>query len=362
MSEWKDCQNILAIRLDNLGDVIMTNAALLELKQHHPKCKLTLLTSSMAAPIVPYLESIDDCIIFDTPWVKLEDDKQQADVFRLIETLKNRKFDGCIIFNVYSQTSLPTALLTFLAGIPLRAAYARENPYHLLTHWCPDKEPLQEIHHQIVRDLLLLKELGINANLKHAPRLKHVTETAVRESRVMKEVDIKSPFIIVNVDVSEEKRRLDIGLTNELLRTLLGRGERVFFTGQKPSAYLSSCIEQIIHPQFINLIGRTLFHELLFLIDKAQAVISVNTSIMHIACAYNKPVLALYAKTNPQHIPWSERSGYIIYDIPVQLKSKNQIIRYVDQTWSKEEYPIPTTEQILSHFYRLRSTVQHSSM
>lgn len=363
MSEWRNCRNILAIRLDNLGDVIMTNAALLELKHHYPKCKLTLLTSSMAELIVPYLESVDDCIIFDTPWVKLDGDVQQARVFQLIETLKSKQFDGCIIFNVYSQTSLPTALLTFLAGIPLRAAYARENPYQLLTHWCPDPEPLQKIYHQITRDLLLLKELDIDPNLQRIPRLKNVTNTAIHESKIIQEADIQSPFIIVNVDVSEEKRRLDIDLTKALILTLLDRGERILFTGQKPSPYLSSCIEGIKHPQFKNLIGLTLFKELLFLIDHAQAVISVNTSIMHIACAYDRPVLALYAKTNPQHTPWSERSDCLMYDVPAHLKSKNQIIQYVDQTWAKEEHDVLTVEQILAHFSQLqRVNMQHSSI
>lgn len=351
MKSWKDCRNLLVIRLDNMGDVIMNHGALLELKRHSPQCKLTLLTSTAAAPIAPYLEGIDDCLIFDTPWVKLEDTTQQADTFQLINTLRDRQFDGCVIFTVYSQSSLPAALLAYLAGIPLRAAYARENPYHLLTHWLPDTEPLQEIKHQIHRDLALLNVFGILPDFRRIPCLRHIDEERVSGSAAIQDVGLDSSYIIVNVDVSERKRRFNTSTTNSLIRQLLEHEERVVFTGQRMSSYLTSCIHDIANPRFIDLVGRTNLEELLFLTNHARGVISVNTGTMHIACAYNRPVLALYANTNPQHIPWSQHSDYILFDIPAALKSKNQIVRYVSENISQKDNPIPTPKEILQRFY-----------
>ena len=45
-----------------------------------------------------------------------------------------------MIFTVYSQSPLPSAMICYLADIPLRLAHCRENPYHLLTDWVPDPE------------------------------------------------------------------------------------------------------------------------------------------------------------------------------------------------------------------------------
>jgi len=352
MKTWEACKNLLAIRLDNMGDVIMSNAAFREMKLHYPGAKLTLLTSSAAAPIVPYLETVDDCVIFDVPWVKLDESDQPASVLNLVETLKGKQCDGCIIFTVYSQSSLPTALLAYLAGIPLRAAYARENPYHLLTHWMPDPEPLSEINHQIYRDLALLEKIGITPDFG---RLPHLAPLAAPETALPAHLETASnePYVLVNMDVSEEKRRFDPLAINTAIRGLLSRGQRVLFTGQTPNSYLASCINDIDHPRLINAVGQTSLPQLLYLVNRAQGVITVNTGVAHIACAYDRPVLVLYAKTNPQHIPWSSNCDYIIYDIPAASKSKNQIIQYVDQTQSLEDYPLPSAIDILERYDQL---------
>src|SRR5690606_22825058 len=81
----------------------------------------------------------------------------------LVDQLKQYRFDGCVIFTVYSQNPLPAAMLAWMAGIPLRLAYCRENPYQLLSHWVPDDEPYSQIRHQVVRDLELVKHIGAEA-------------------------------------------------------------------------------------------------------------------------------------------------------------------------------------------------------
>ncbi|HMR18830.1 MAG TPA: glycosyltransferase family 9 protein [Sphingobacterium sp.] len=96
--------------------------------------------------------------------------------------------------------------------------------------------------------------------------------------------------------------------------------------------------------RWTNVVGKTMIDELLYLIGQAKAVITVNTGITHIACAFDRPTLILYVNTNPQHHPWSARSAKIVFDIPDGYKSRNQIIRYVD-SMQQEKFPLPSTEQ-----------------
>ncbi len=58
-------------------------------------------------------------------------------------------FDAAVIFTVYSQNPLPAAFLCYLAGIPLRLAHCRENPYQFLTDWVKDTEPEQNVRHEV---------------------------------------------------------------------------------------------------------------------------------------------------------------------------------------------------------------------
>ena len=46
---WSQARNILCVRLDALGDVLMTTPALRALKTSHPGRRITLLTSPAGA-------------------------------------------------------------------------------------------------------------------------------------------------------------------------------------------------------------------------------------------------------------------------------------------------------------------------
>ena len=75
----------------------------------------------------------------------------------MVRKLREQRFDAAVIFSVFSQNPLPAAFLCHLADIPLRLAYCRENPYHVLTHWVPDPEPRAGIRHEVQRQLDLVR-------------------------------------------------------------------------------------------------------------------------------------------------------------------------------------------------------------
>ena len=145
-------KNVLCIRADNMGDVLMSTPAFRALKETFD-CNITLLTSQMGNLIAPFIKEIDDTIVANVPWVKTNDPADEIEFAKLVQTIASRAFDAAFVFTVYSQNPLPAAMLAFLAGIPVRVAYCRENPYSLLTHWLPDEEPLRFIQHQVERDV-----------------------------------------------------------------------------------------------------------------------------------------------------------------------------------------------------------------
>src|SRR3954454_15362502 len=141
-SRWPGARRVLAVRLDSLGDVLMTTPALRALRDTVPGREITLLTSSSGSRLAPLLPAVDDVITYDAPWMKASrGDATLTHDLGMIETLRSRGFDAAVIFTVFSQNPLPSATLAYYAGIPVRAAYCRENPYALLSDWIPDPEP-----------------------------------------------------------------------------------------------------------------------------------------------------------------------------------------------------------------------------
>jgi hypothetical protein len=61
---WRQVRRLLAVRLDQLGDLLMTTPALAALKESLPGASLTLLTSPIGARVAPHLNMVDQVIPF----------------------------------------------------------------------------------------------------------------------------------------------------------------------------------------------------------------------------------------------------------------------------------------------------------
>src|SRR5579859_1690031 len=68
VNEWLAAKNILAVRLDNIGDVVMLGPALRAVKETSPQARLTLLASPAGSTAVPLLPWIDDVITWRPIW------------------------------------------------------------------------------------------------------------------------------------------------------------------------------------------------------------------------------------------------------------------------------------------------------
>lgn len=348
MKDWKDCKNILCIRADNMGDVLMSTPAISALK-NYTGARITLLTSSRGAVVVPLIPSIAEVIVVDLPWLKLERQEEPAAIFSLLEQLKAKKFDGCVIFTVYSQNPLPAAMLAYLAEIPLRLAYCRENPYALLSHWLPDEEPYQLIRHQVKRDLELVAGIGVDCSEQHmqiALRPEAWNTAAIKIKRLG--VEINRPFLILHAGVSEKKRRYPIEKWLALGRCLVQEmSVQLLITGLKEEQEVCGDLEKGIGKGAFSVAGLLDIEEFAAAIAHAAAVVSVNTATVHLASALKKPIVVLYAQSNPQHTPWMTRHRLLSFSIPKRYKSKNQVIAYVDRKCYQEERPVPDEQEIL---------------
>ena len=165
---WNDAKNLLCIRLDTIGDVLMTTPALRSLKESLPNRRLTLLTSSAGSVIASLIPELDSTIVYDAPWLKATAPRADSrPEFEMIDYLRSFQFDGAVIFTVYSQNPLPSAFLCYMADIPLRLAHCHENPYQLLTHWVKDPEPDAGIRHEVQRQLDLVAEIKCQTDNEH---------------------------------------------------------------------------------------------------------------------------------------------------------------------------------------------------
>jgi lipopolysaccharide heptosyltransferase II len=360
MQSWKTCRNILCIRADNMGDVIMSGPAIRALKKF-THANITLLTSRQGSLIAPFMKEIDETLVYDLPWVKTESNDWPDRTFRLIETLRSFNFDAVVIFTVYSQSALPSALIAFMAGIPKRLAYARENPYELLTDWVPDQEPYAKIIHQVKRDLHLVETIGADTSDDDIQLLIGEGARINILRKIFNEGIEAQSWIILHPGVSEKKREYPLNLWIEIARQLKAQFQLpILITGTSDEKKLADAIKESAGSNVYSLAGHFNVEEFIALIKQSMMVVSVNTATVHIAAAVKTPIVVLYAQTNPQHTPWKTASKVLYFPVRDELKSKNEIINFVNNHYFRHT-SIPGPMEVVSAVAELLSqtTVNH---
>ena len=295
------------MRLDNIGDVIMTSPVLRSLKENLPQSRLTLMASpggSLAAPLLPW---IDDALTWRVLWQdlgRLEFDPSRE--WQLINTLKERQFDAAIILTSFSQSPYPAAFVSCLAGIPLRLGESKETSGTILTHEvfsAPDET------HQVERNLRLIESVGFH--IRDRTLKIQIPETATQtttQQLIQHGLSHNAPFIVLNPWTSCQSRNYDTERFAIAARQLADiTGWKVIVTGVEKDRDRSGIVMDILCDRAIDLIGQTTLSELAALIANARLMLSNNTSTMHLADATRTPSVILFAGTELE-CQWQPRS------------------------------------------------------
>lgn len=289
---------------------------------------MALLTSPSGAAVAGLIPEVDEVIVYEAPWVKATPPRESpAPDFALIEQLRRARFDAAVIFTVFSQNPLPAALMAYLAEIPLRAAYSRENPYQLLTHPLPDPYPQDagQIPHEVRRHLDLAASLGCavedeSLSLRVPPGAYAQARTCLASAGI----DPARPWVVVHPGASAPSRRYPPQAFAAVVRRLaLEHGWQVAISGGPGEVPLAGEVRQASGAPAVSLAGQLDLAAFAALLDLAPMLISNNTGPVHLAAALDTPVVDIYALTNPQHMPWGVPNRVIVHEVPCKYCYKS---------------------------------------
>jgi lipopolysaccharide heptosyltransferase II len=320
---WDGASNVLAVRLDALGDVLMTTPALRALRAARPGRRVTLLTSPAGAEVAALVSDVDAVIVYDAPWVKAT--AAHADStpdHAMLARLRHAGFDGAVIFTVYSQNPLPAAMLCYLADIPRRLAHCHENPYQLLTDWVPDPEPIHRVRHEVRRQLELVAAIGCgSADERLSLRVPPAARDAISTRLAALGLD-RRRWVLVHPGATAASRRYPPERFAAAARGVCdATGCAVVVTGAAADVpAIDAVMRDLGDAHAVN--GLPL-PEFAALVEAAPLLISNNSGPVHIAAAVGTPVVDLYALTNPQHTPWAVPHRVLFHDVPCKFCYKS---------------------------------------
>ena len=294
---WADVQRILVMRLDNIGDVVMTSPVLRTLKGNLPGAHITLMASpggSKAAPLLPWVDEV-------LPWRVLWQDlgslpHDPAREWELVETLREGKYDAAIILTSFRQTPHAAGYACYLAGIPSRLGESKEWGGGVLTTEVP---PAPDELHQAERNLRLIEHVGFRAGARTLSV--RVPEEARRTVATLLEtlgVAPGSPYLLLCPWTSCQARTYHSDRFARAARVLSEKtGWPVVVSGTEADRTRGGELFSVLDGWGVDLVGATDLVELAALVEGARLVLTNNTSTTHLADALRAPSVVLFSGT-----------------------------------------------------------------
>ena len=272
-----------------IGDLVMGTPVLTDLRAAFPKAAITAMCRTPIAELLKHDASIDELFCFTRPPNKFLRRQEHRNI---IAKIAAGKFDTAVLLtNTFSSV-----WWCWQGKIPRRIGYSAHLRRILLTdplHWPKDKM------HQVDLYKRLLEPLGVPHSAT-APRL-FVSKKEVEESKQLlyQRGYVKGKKLIgINPGATYGSAKCWPPERFRELALQLLDGSYVVFFGDASTFTLVKEICKGLPERAMNLAGVTSLRELACIIKDCNLLITNDSGPMHIAAAFDTPLIALFGSTD----------------------------------------------------------------
>ncbi|WP_432482076.1 glycosyltransferase family 9 protein [Kineococcus esterisolvens] len=278
---------VLAARLDNDGDVLLTGPAVRALAA---RADVDVLASPAGAGAARLLPGVDEVLVFDPPWSGFSPPAvDAAAVDDLVARVRERGYDEAVVFTSFHQSPLPLALLLRLAGVRRISATSEDYPGALLDVRHRREGTARADVPEAVAALDLAAAAGFPLPDGDDGRLRVLTTARVPEG-------LPASYVVVHPGASVPARAPLPEQAAGIVEGLRHAGREVVVTGGPGERGLTAAVAVA---GAVDLGGRTGLPELAAVLAAAEAVVVGNTGPAHLAAAVGTPVVSLFAPVVP---------------------------------------------------------------
>jgi ADP-heptose:LPS heptosyltransferase len=283
-------ENVLVVRLDSAGDVLLAGPAVRATASGARR--VTLLTGPRGRAAAALLPGVDDVVTWHCPWVDPEPGPvRRNDMLAAADAVSRLGVGRAVILTSFHQDPLPTALVLRLAGVPHVTAACDDYPGTLLDvrHRLPEAGL-----HEVERMLSVAAAAGFPARDDLRLRLRDLPLTGVPAALVAGSPPGSRRYVVLHPGASVPARAPVAARCAEYVAALARDGWHVVVTGTPAERELTALAAG---KGGLDLGGRTTLSELAVVLAGAAAVITGNTGPAHLAAAVQTPVVSLFAPT-----------------------------------------------------------------
>lgn len=289
-----DRPRILFLRQDRIGDVLVSIPVIKAIHAALPLAEIDIVLGSNNMAVQ------HAC----TPFVRkvLQYRKSIWSVLRLIRTIRKRNYD--VVIDLMDNASATSSLLISWSGSRYALGIDKENR-SVYTHVVPLRSRADV--HIVERLSMLLLPFGIDPQSASLDLTYDVS--AAERSAAMAVIAPPSEhqghlYVGVNISGSDESRMYDATKLTDVLREIHAEFEdvRLFIFSSPQHAAMRDQISMAIKADSVP--SAASFHDFACRLSCMDAILTVDTSVVHLAAAWKTPSVVLFVHNSPALMPW----------------------------------------------------------
>ena len=316
----RKAKNILFLRYDRIGDMVITTPVFRELKLAYPEINITVLASKA-----------NQCVLLNNPYVDLVITNHKNNLLKDLPTLlalRKEKFDVCVEFDhsviPHSIVRLRIIKPKIIISVFKDGRYGvKGSELELYDHFT---EKLKDTH---FRDIWLntLNPFGVTPKSKQY-------DLFCSDQQKGNAVDFLSQFqkkiiIGINLEGAVKGKKITSDKLEEICRGIYHINREVqiiLLSSPKLYSNIVRISQKMNLPYVVPSYKTVSVLDVAALIQNLQLIITPDTSIVHIASAFNIPIVSIHEKNNQSyHLfkPKSQNSRTVFSEFSDRLDGYN---------------------------------------
>ncbi|MDF1552816.1 MAG: glycosyltransferase family 9 protein [Deferrisomatales bacterium] len=302
-------RRILAIKLHGVGNIALLQPALRGLQEHFARAEVDFLTFRSNEEILPCLGPIASAHYIDESTAT----RAVLSALKLIPTLRARSFDLVVDFEQFANLSAILAMCTGarsrvgfrIPGSPRHKGFTTPVVYS-------DTRHMRGTFSRLAIAAGVTRPIDLSMNLRLDPN--HLDEAVEFENQAG--IDPGDVVFVLHPGSSPNLtlRRWPAERFAALADRLAGRhGVRVVLSGSREERGLAQRVRAEMQEECVSSVGRLSLGGLAALCGRAEAVLSSDTALVHIASAVGTPVVGLYGPNTPYLYGPTGRNDLVFY-------------------------------------------------
>jgi heptosyltransferase-2 len=279
---------ILVIRLDRLGDVVLSTPVFDELRRKFPHAVITAMVRPPCRDAVAGHPAVDEVVVYDKEGAH----HSPRATINFARSLRRYEFDTALVLHPSNRSHW----IPWLARIPVRIGYDRKNAW-LLTHRLPHRKQ-EGLKHEAAYTLELLRPFGIEPRPPR-PTIAVTPKAEERVAALLAAAGVGPGERLVAIHPSAScisKRWMPERFAQVADRLSSEQRVRVCLIAGPAEAAHAEAVARAMRQPAVNFAGRISVGEMAALLRRCRLLVSNDSGPVHVAAAVGTPVVDIFGR------------------------------------------------------------------